>query len=237
MAIVVLDPGHGGSDPGATGNGLKEKDLTLDIAKRTRDILEANYNVTVKMTRTGDTYPSLSERANYANRLNANLFVSIHINAGGGTGYEDYRFSSLSESSQTGKHQKTLHEAIYNKIKGYGIRDRGTKSANLAVLRETTMVAFLTENLFIDTSADAELLKQSGFKQAVAQGHADGIAKILGLKKKGGGSKSEYYVVKSGDSLSRIAAAHKTTLSNLLKLNPQITNPDKIYVGQRICVK
>lgn len=81
------------------------------------------------------------------------------------------------------------------------------------------------------------MFKQSGFKQAVAQGHADGIAKILGLKKKGGGSKSEYYVVKSGDSLSQIAVDHKTTLSNLLKLNPQITDPDKIYVGQRIRVK
>src|SRR5690606_13418747 len=87
MKKVFIDPGHGGSDSGAVGNGLKEKDLTLAIAKECEKVLKSEYEgVTVKMSRTGDTYPTLSARTNAANSWNADLFISIHINAGGGTG-------------------------------------------------------------------------------------------------------------------------------------------------------
>jgi len=89
MAKVFLDPGHGGSDPGAVANGLKEKNLTLAIAKECASVLKAS-GVTVKMSRTGDTYPSLSARCQAANSWGADLFVSIHINAGGGTGFESF---------------------------------------------------------------------------------------------------------------------------------------------------
>src|SRR5690625_6628775 len=87
--IVVIDPGHGGHDPGAVANGLREKDLTLDISKRTKRYLERNYKgVKVYLTRTNDKYLTLAQRANYANRKNADLFVSMHINAGGGRSEE-----------------------------------------------------------------------------------------------------------------------------------------------------
>ncbi len=83
MVKVYIDPGHGGTDPGAVANGLKEKDLTLKIAKYTRDYLQDNYKgVSIKMSRTGDTYPSLTQRTNEANKWGADVFVSIHINAG-----------------------------------------------------------------------------------------------------------------------------------------------------------
>lgn len=68
MVKFYLDPGHGGRDPGAVGNGLLEKVLTLKIAKRVETLLTAYQDVQTKMSRTGDTYPSLSERANEANR-------------------------------------------------------------------------------------------------------------------------------------------------------------------------
>ena len=96
MVKVFIDPGHGDTDPGSVGNGLREKDLTLSIATRIKDILLIEYNnVYVKMSRTQDTYPSLNDRTNAANAWGADFYLSIHINAGGGTGYEDYIYTSL----------------------------------------------------------------------------------------------------------------------------------------------
>ncbi len=80
--VVVIDPGHGGDDPGAIGpSGLKEKDVTLDIAKRLKKILEERYNLVVFLTRETDRYISLKERTAFANRKGADVFISIHINA------------------------------------------------------------------------------------------------------------------------------------------------------------
>ncbi|QKN78637.1 N-acetylmuramoyl-L-alanine amidase [Bacillus pumilus] len=179
---IMIDPGHGGHDPGAVANGLKEKDLVLTIAKKTKAILEKVYGAAVKLTRSTDVYIDLSQRARLANNWGADYFASIHINAGGGTGFETFRFDKLSASSSTGKQQKIVHDAIYKKIKGKS-GDRGTKSKDLAVLRETKMPAVLTENLFIDCKEDATLLKQESFLDALAAGHADGIAAAVGLKK------------------------------------------------------
>ncbi|PRS46380.1 N-acetylmuramoyl-L-alanine amidase [Bacillus sp. MZGC1] len=188
---IMLDPGHGGHDPGAVANGLKEKDLVLKIAKKTKAILEKVYGASVKLTRSTDVYVDLSQRARLANNWGAAYFASIHINAGGGTGFETFRFDKLSASSSTGKQQAIVHDAIYNKIKGkLGDRDRGTKSKNLAVLRETRMPAILTENLFIDRKEDAALLRQDSFLNLLAEGHAEGIAAAVGLKKVSSSSKT-----------------------------------------------
>jgi len=78
---VVIDPGHGGKDPGAIGSyGLKEKELVLDISRRVRDIL-TKKGVKVRMTRNSDVYVPLVRRADIANGINADIFVSIHANA------------------------------------------------------------------------------------------------------------------------------------------------------------
>lgn len=104
MVKIFLDPGHGGSDPGASAYGLQEKNLTLDIAKRIRNYLNNHYSGhSIKMSWTTDKTVSLSARTNEANRLGADFFLSVHINAGGGTGYEDYIHSSLSSKSQTAR--------------------------------------------------------------------------------------------------------------------------------------
>src|SRR5690625_1750717 len=100
--VIYLDAGHGGSDPGAIGNGLHEKDVTLDIALRTKKELEA-AGYTVIMSRTTDKYLSLSERTNHANRVNADIFVSIHINAGGGTGIETWKMANGPKPSESNK--------------------------------------------------------------------------------------------------------------------------------------
>src|SRR5699024_8703397 len=128
------------------------------------------------MTRTTDKYLSLTERANIANKANADAFLSVHINAGAGTGFESFIYNG-SVSNDTKKLQQYIHNAI---IKQTGVTDRGKKRANFAVVRQTEMPSVLTENIFID-SDDAKKLKDSKFLDKVAQGHVDGIVKYFGL--------------------------------------------------------
>ena len=182
MVKIFIDPGHGGSDPGAVANGLREKDLTLKIAKHIRDYLK-NYNCSVKMSRTGDKTLSLAQRTNDANKWGADYFLSVHINAGGGTGYEDYIYNGLSNSSKTAKLRDIVHSEMNKVLKKYNITNRGKKKANFHVLRESKMGAMLSENLFIDTKTDAEFLKDNKFLKDIGQAHAKGIVKAFGLKR------------------------------------------------------
>lgn len=181
MVKLFLDPGHGGTDPGAVGNGLREKDLTLAIALECRRVLANEYTGhLIKMSRTSDATVSLSQRTNAANSWGAHFFLSIHINAGGGTGFETFRYVQKG-SSTTMKVQKAVHAAV---LKASGWKDRGQKWANFHVLRVSKMPAVLTENGFIDTAADAKKLKDSTFIKKLGRAHAEGLAKALGLKRK-----------------------------------------------------
>src|SRR5690606_27850140 len=182
MAVkIFIDPGHGGSDPGAVANGLKEKDLTLAIAKECNRVLNEEYEgVQTKMSRTGDTYPSLSARTKAANDWGADYFLSIHINAGGGTGFESYIYNGKVKDF-TKVAQDRIHSVI---AAGDGWADRGKKRANFHVLRETRMSALLTENGFIDNASDADKLKDPAFLKKLGRLHAEGIAKAFGLRKK-----------------------------------------------------
>ncbi|WP_404331949.1 N-acetylmuramoyl-L-alanine amidase [Mesobacillus maritimus] len=210
---LYLDPGHGGSDPGAIGNGLREKDIALDIALKIRSILTNQYeNVQVKMSRTGDTSKSLSQRTNEANSWDADFYLSIHCNAfnGSAKGYEDYIHTSLADSSTTAKYQDIIHAEV---IKVNQLQDRGQKKANFHVLRESAMPALLTENGFIDNAQDAALMKQSSWRQKVAQGHANGIEKAFSLiKKQNDDSKTDaVYKVIAGAFKSRENADERVT--------------------------
>ncbi|MCR6096840.1 N-acetylmuramoyl-L-alanine amidase [Salipaludibacillus agaradhaerens] len=183
MVKIFIDPGHGGSDPGAVGNRLQEKNLVLDISKRIESKLKKFSGVEVRLSRTDDTFLSLSQRASIANSWGAHFFLSIHVNAGGGEGYEDFIFNG-SVSNATRDNQDVLNTKIVSATEWL---NRGKKQANFAVLRQTNMPAILTENGFIDNSDDAKKLKDSAFLDKIAQGHVDGIAKIFNLS---GGSSS-----------------------------------------------
>jgi N-acetylmuramoyl-L-alanine amidase len=181
---LFLDPGHGGEDPGAQGNGLDEKDLTLAIALKIGNIILNDYeNVQVKMSRTSDTTKSLAQRSKAANAWNADFFLAIHINSADSSaqGYEDFIYNGLSDSSKAAKYQKIIHAEV---IKVSQLKDRGQKKANFHVLRETNMPSLLTENGFISNKHDAALIKDVSWQQKVAQGHVNGIAKAFGLKRK-----------------------------------------------------
>ena len=183
MARLALDAGHGGSDPGAVGNGLKEKDLTLYRVLKTAEILKANYlDIEILLTRSKDETVSLQKRCDLANAWGADFFLSDHVNAGGGTGFESYRLPGA-YASTVQKHI-AIHNEIMNFLKSYSLRDRGTKTANFYALKNTKMPAVLIECLFIDNSKDAHLLKQQSFQDGLAGAIARGIAKALGLKAK-----------------------------------------------------
>lgn len=184
MVKIFIDPGHGGTDPGAIGNDLREKDLTLKIAKHIQDYLKG-YNCSVKMSRTNDKTLSLAQRTNDANKWGADYFLSVHINAGGGTGYEDYIYSGVSNSSKSAKIRNIVHAEVAKVLKQYKVTNRGKKKANFHVVRESRMPAMLSETLFIDTSKDAKLLKDNKFLKDIGQAHAEGIVKAFGLKKVG----------------------------------------------------
>ncbi|GAB6891084.1 N-acetylmuramoyl-L-alanine amidase [Geobacillus stearothermophilus] len=181
MVRIVLDAGHGGKDSGAVGNGLREKDLTLNIVKKIGDMLKDYEGVEIIYTRTDDRFIELSERAAIANRAKADYFISVHINAGGGTGFESYIFNNTKDA-KTIAYQNVIHSEIMRAIGN--VTDRGKKRANYAVLRETKMPAILTENLFIDNPNDAAKLKSEQFLLQVAYGHVIGLEKAFGLKKK-----------------------------------------------------
>lgn len=181
---LYLDPGHGGSDNGASGNGLLEKEINLDIALRIRNTLVNSYdNVQVLMSRTGDTTKSLQQRTDEANAWGADYFLSIHCNAfnGSAQGYEDYIHSDLSDTSTTAGYQDILHTEI---TRVNQLTNRGQKKANFHVLRESNMPALLSENGFIDNAHDANLMKQATWRQTVAQGHVNGLAIAFNLPPK-----------------------------------------------------
>ena len=179
---VVLDPGHGGADHGASGNGLREKDLTLAISLATERILLNEYkDVAVFMTRRKDVGLTLAQRSNYSNSVKPHLFVSVHINSASATahGYESF----VSPYSGSKAKLKAVHNAVasyfYN---NHLVRDRGYKQMAFYVLKNTHAPAILTESLFISNPKEATILRNN--IEGIARAHAEGIAKYLGLEKK-----------------------------------------------------
>ncbi|GGA34945.1 N-acetylmuramoyl-L-alanine amidase [Psychrobacillus lasiicapitis] len=229
MVKVFIDAGHGGTDPGATGNGLLEKNLTLQIATRVKDILIAEYNnVSVLMSRTGDQSLTLAQRTNAANAWGADFLLSVHINAGGGTGYEDYVYPGVGAPTTT--YQNTIHAEI---LKLVSFNDRGKKQENFHMLRESNMPAILTENGFIDNVNDATKLKTSSFIESLARGHVNGIVKSFNLPKK---STAVYHTVVSGDTVYSLSQRYGSTAQQIKDWNGLDANYT-IYIGQVLRVK
>lgn len=207
---VMIDPGHGGKDPGAQGNGLSEEKLTLAIAKLTKEYLESYEGVEVEMTRREDRFLELSERAELANGAGSNLFVSIHINSSSGTagdGFESYIYNGTSNPA-TQAAQNIIHAEI---LRTGLFKDRGKKRANFAVLRDTNMPAILTENGFINNPSNAKILKDDANIRKIAGAHTMGIAKFLGLTKAAGANiapaKGSLYKVQVGAFADQANAA------------------------------
>lgn len=181
--LVVIDAGHGGSDPGAvaTHNGKEyhEKELNLTIAKKVKDILEGQ-GITVIMTRDSDTYPSLTKRHEIANSNLAAMFVSIHTNSATvdtATGFEVY-YSKANNREDTGLLSSDLAKTVCDEIDDLiDTRNRGVKTANHVVTKNCYMPAILVEVGFISTPSELELMFTDKFCNNFAKGIANGIIK------------------------------------------------------------
>lgn len=171
--VVVLDPGHGGNDPGATVGETYEKDINLAVALLVQEQLAGKENVVVAMTRTEDIFISLSDRAAYANGEKADLFVSIHANALDNN--KDYSgiFTFYHPNKGASKQPaKLIQDAAASAT---GAIDRGVRSEDYAVLRETEMPAVLLETGFMTCPAELSLLVDANYQYQLAVGIAQGI--------------------------------------------------------------
>lgn len=171
---VILDPGHGGLDPGALGpSGSKEKDVVLDISLRLRDLLVA-VGCEVFMTRDEDRYVEFPERVRLAKEGKGDVFLSIHANA--------FRFQEAC-GTETFYHpdkqsSRLLAEALQESLmKELGRTDRGVKTRrDLFVLRESSIPTALVEVAFINHPDEEKLLREPEFRQRCAQGLFQGLS-------------------------------------------------------------
>lgn len=195
MAIIVLDPGHGGTDSGAVGvKGLLEKDINLAIALKTAEFLR-QVAIDVRLTRTTDTTLSLAQRSSYANHIGADYFLAIHINAGGGSGFESYTYSKVTDDI-TVNNNSVIHQKVASYFSSFGLSNRGEKKADFYVLRDTWMPASLIECGFIDDLKDAELLENNSFLNGLSLALAQGVAQMFGYPEPTSETKqiSKYFV-------------------------------------------
>lgn len=181
---VVLDPGHGGNDPGAVGpHGVLEKVVNLAITSGVADILR-QQGANVIMTRDGDTNPDLYARADVANNASADIFVSIHSNSSnkasmGGSGTYTYAPAGTTLGQQRTARLKLASCLQEDLTAALGLRSCGIFENRFAVLRCTNMPAALVEVAFISNSREEHLLNDSDFQQQAATAIAHGITRFL----------------------------------------------------------
>lgn len=172
-AVIVIDPGHGGSDPGAVGGkGTFEKNINLAVALKVAALLKG-AGAKVVMTRDSDVYPTLGERVDIANQLNADIFVSVHCNSlkrvdPGGTEVFVAPRSAITSMALAQAVQKSL-------VKQIGLFDRGVKSNEFYVLNHTNMPSVLVELAFISKEEEEILLNDPAFQDKAALGIYEGI--------------------------------------------------------------
>ncbi|NES86669.1 MAG: N-acetylmuramoyl-L-alanine amidase, partial [Moorea sp. SIO2B7] len=173
--LVVIDPGHGGKDPGTIGiAGVQEKNVILPISQQVAQILRQK-GIVVKMTRNRDYFVSLQARSQMANRSGANLFVSIHANAinlsrPDVNGLETYYYKS----------GRTLAQIIHrNILRRVNVNDRRVRRARFYVLRKTSMPAVLVEVGFLTGRDDAAKLASPNYRRQMAGAIASGILEYI----------------------------------------------------------
>lgn len=189
---IIIDPGHGGNDPGAIGKISREKNITMAIANELQNELKKR-GFQVSMTRTGDYTVSLDQRSAHANRVKAQLFISIHADAaspsvnGIGTfsltppGAPSYNTSKVESGVSKGhfwaKNSLFLSYCVQKNLAGdiKSAPNRGIKRARFAVLRNTNCPAVLIETGFISNPAEEKKLNTASYRKQLAKAIADGI--------------------------------------------------------------
>ena len=205
--VVALDPGHGGTDPGASSNGLNEADVNWKIAQACKAELEKYQNVRVYMTRAQNELPGLTERVRRAAEQGATVFVSIHINSAAATsahGAEVWYPNDSSYNKDAHTTGKELSQKILNELTALGLSDRGIKTKDtqtnskypdgsvrdyytvIANARERGIPGIIVEHAFISNPEENKKLADDAFLRQLGQADARGIVKTFDLQKKGG---------------------------------------------------
>ncbi len=176
---IVIDPGHGGSDPGGTGTGMQEKVIVLDVSKRFKTLLDADTadtagggKWTVALTRSTDVFVSLVGRSAYSNSQDADRFMSIHANAFADPSANGIETFALAEGGQSAALRNLVQAEM---VAAWKLTNRGNKVANFSVLRETAAPAVLHELAFITNAADAAKLGSATERQKAAEAHLRAI--------------------------------------------------------------
>lgn len=164
--IVVLDAGHGGRDSGAVGNGLQEKEMTLSIILSAKKYFDQDRRFKVYYTRTTDKTVSLKSRYSLANKKNADLYISIHINSysssseGTSTLYNGKRNSKTKKNGHTNKSLAKAMQKTFASVTGFpnrGIVDR----SDLITIGHTKMPSCMIEVGFISNKSEAKKMKKN----------------------------------------------------------------------------
>ena len=194
IETVVLDPGHGGVDTGATNRWGAEKNFALDVAQATRiELMHAGYKV--EMTRSTDKSVTLEDRVTFANRFPNSIFVSVHFNMGGSAeGLESYALAPAGVVSNAanevaiadtrwcsgnGQDEQNIalaaavHATVLSRLNMF---DRGVKHARFHVLRNIRVPAVLVEGGFLSNLAEGQRIATSFFRQQLGAAIAQGIA-------------------------------------------------------------
>ncbi|CDQ18924.1 N-acetylmuramoyl-L-alanine amidase [Halobacillus karajensis] len=179
---IALDPGHGGRDPGASANGLVEKELVLDVSLKASEYME-NTGVDVVMTRQTDWYPSLDGRVALATKNDADAFVSIHANAfaSSATGVETFYYAAgLSNREYASVKLATfINNRLYKEM---DMSNRGVKNVGYRVVKHNPLPAVLTEIGFLTNETDASKLKTDHYREAAARAIAMGVVDYYNWK-------------------------------------------------------
>lgn len=178
--VLLLDAGHGGKDPGTSGNGMQEKNLTLTIVQKIEQELQGS-GIKVYMTRDSDVYPENSTRAQTANDI-ADLMVSIHMNSGPETANGTETLYQVHANDNGARlTSKQLAEILQGKVvSATGNTNRGAKLwTDVLILNRTTVPAVIVEVIFITNTGDALKISNPAYQDQVAQAIADGIQEAV----------------------------------------------------------
>ncbi len=179
--VIAIDPGHGGSptsdpnqlwDPGVVVGSVMEKNITLDLAKRLRGLLQAE-RVKVVMTRTTDKYVEISQRWNIAQAAGARLFVSLHVNAFDGDSTINGE-EILYPRDDSIPFAQAIDTALVSALKPYQIQDDGIV-AKSDLWIHSTVPTVTVEPVYLTNPREFSLIEQSSFRQAIAQGVFNGL--------------------------------------------------------------
>ena len=178
--VLLLDAGHGGKDPGTSGNGMQEKNLNLTIAQKIAQKLQGS-GIKVYMTRDSDVYPENSTRAKTANDI-ADLMVSIHMNSGPETANGTETLYQVHANDNGARlTSKQLAEILQGKVvSATGNTNRGAKLwTDVLILNRTTVPSVIVEVIFITNTGDALKISNPAYQDQVAQAIADGIQEAV----------------------------------------------------------